>query len=296
MAATGLGLWTAWGDESWDPALNRGKNPLMSDNTAEQRKTGPLDLTITPPLPPAGPSPYGSPFKPQGPSVEARVFNVVQNWLDLRPLTSPLPGAHVSPYDNHLPGAPRAYRKGFHEGLDYYSREYTGVDVRKGTAAVAVADGVVIRSDLGYEQQPVKPRDQMLALQNWKDLTTPPALDILRGRQLWIRLGEKVNGVSRVARYCHLSGIVATLKPGTLVKKGQVVAFVGNSGTSNGAMGSSLDMHLHFELRLGVYEDFYELPVKSLPKDTFIGQGLKPAETRKVYSLLYSDQPIGAVP
>lgn len=296
MALVLSGLLPPAHSTEWDATQNRGKNPLMTDNAPEQRNLPEFEIQIRLPKPPEGPSPYAAPKRPSPPQLDPKVWATVEPWMDLRPLITPIAGARISSYDNHLPGAPRAYRKGYHEGLDYYSREFTGVDVRKGTPVYAIADGMVIRSDQNFVEMQRSARVRMLAQQNWRDLTTPFALDLLRGRQLWIRLGGIKDGKSRVARYVHLSSIEPGLKPGVFVKKGQMVGRVGNSGTSNGAIGSQLDMHLHFEFRYGVYEDSYQIPIKTLPRDTFIGYGLKPQQTRKVIDILFSTKDLFTLP
>ncbi len=76
--------------------------------------------------------------------------------------------------------------------------------------------------------------------------------------------------------------------PGTRVAKGQIVGYVGNSGTSNGALGTELDSHLHFELRYGVYPAYYTGLPKAMPEDTFLGQGISFKETREALKILFA--------
>ena len=53
-----------------------------------------------------------------------------------------------------LPNAPRNYRNGTHRGLDFFANW--------GTPVRSVADGVVVRSDLHYEEVPADFRENLL--------------------------------------------------------------------------------------------------------------------------------------
>ena len=55
----------------------------------------------------------------------------------------PVEGATISSRRSHLPGAPRAYRNGTHEGFDFYSGTVS-VPIEYGTPINAVADGKAV--------------------------------------------------------------------------------------------------------------------------------------------------------
>ena len=271
---------------------NAGKdNPRFTQSKPKQNRLENLSIHITPPLPTEGVPTLEPPLALAFSGLPEKVSRTLTPWLDLMPLAWPIAGAHLSGRDNHLPGAPRAYRKGFHEGLDFYGRIYTGAGVDIGTPALAVADGVVIRVIRDYTEMTRDQHRKLLADQNWKDLTAPMALDQLRGRQVWVRLGPVVQGKSRVARYCHLSAVAAELQPGSPVKKGQVIGAVGNTGTTNGVLGTRLDAHLHFELRYGFYDNTYLPRPAAMPVDDFVGEGLSFAESRQAVGLLFLGRP-----
>ena len=164
----------------------------------------------------------------------------------------PIGGSNITFRDFQMPGAPRHYRLGVHNGLDFYWQP--------GTKVVAAGDGKVVRADVDY----VDPSAADLAL--WSSETsqqgyTPDEiLDKYLGRQVWI---EHESGV--LTRYAHLRNIEPGIAPGVSVSRGKVIGEVGNSGSPASLEGESSDAHLHFELWLG---------------DTFLGQYLRPIETR----------------
>lgn len=158
-------------------------------------------------------------------------------------LRSPIPGAHVSTVDSSLPGAPRVYRNGVHEGLDWYTYG-TGVTINTKTPVLAMGIGKVVRSDQMYQEMTTKQRNQWLARGSHNNgQTTSYILDKLRGRTVWVQFA---NGV--MARYCHLSRIPQQIKAGSIVKPGDIVGYVGNSGTSDGALHDNKGLHLHLDI------------------------------------------------
>jgi murein DD-endopeptidase MepM/ murein hydrolase activator NlpD len=179
----------------------------------------------------------------------------------LRGFTVPIQGAHVPDWLYLVPGAPREYRNGIHEGVDF-SNKAVGVPIRIGTPIVAAQKGVVIRADWEYHEVGLAEMEEMLATARRQGSTPPGVLDRLRGRQIWIDHGRGV-----VTRYAHLSAIAPGIEPGVVVKRGQLIGFVGNSGTPEAAEGTGLGPHLHFEIRIG---------------DGYLGEGLNPTEAHQL--------------
>ena len=137
-----------------------------------------------------------------------------------------------------LPGSPREYRGGFHEGIDF--------PLAFGMPVAAAKTGKIIRIDADYTEWSV---DEQIAGEDagFRLGYTPEAiLDKLRGRQIWIDHGYGV-----VTRYAHLQS-VESLTVGTIVEQGTIIGHVGNSGTKAGP-------HLHIEIRVG---------------DAYLGDGL----------------------
>src|SRR5439155_56006 len=108
----------------------------------------------------------------------------------------PIEGADVPDDPALMPGAPRDYRAGIHEGVDF--------PAPSGTPVVAAAAGRVVRVDTSFldwtrEQQDIA-LDEALTL----GYTPAATLDRIRGRQVWIDHGKGV-----VTRYAHLAAITA---------------------------------------------------------------------------------------
>ena len=147
----------------------------------------------------------------------------------------PIEGTDVPSDLELLPGAPRDYRGGVHEGIDFPAPE--------GTPVLAAASGTVARVDLSFLDW--NREQQEIAL--YEALTlgyTPSAtLDRIRGRQVWIDHGKGV-----ITRYAHLSA-VEPLLVGQTVDAGALIGHVGSSGYPQGGP------HLHLEVRIG--DDFY---------------------------------------
>ncbi len=189
---------------------------------------------------------------------------VQPNDLDLlqtmRGFSSPIEGASLTTRDFQMPGAPRHYRLGVHEGIDFYGHT-VGVTVNRNTPVHAVADGTVIRALVDYQPLTAAQADSWAAQTTNLGYTPAEVLDGYRGRQVWIDHG---NGV--ISRYAHLSALEPGIVEGAQVTQGQVIARVGNSGTPSSLNSQSYDVHLHLELWVG---------------DHFVGQFLRPIEARE---------------
>lgn len=173
----------------------------------------------------------------------------------------PVEGATISSRASHLPGAPRGYRNGTHEGFDFYHGTVS-VPITYGTPIQAIAMGTVIRADVDYEELTIEAYEEVIDTAR-NSLSTPPdILDRLRGRQVWIR-----HPGGFVSRYAHLSGIAPEVVVGAEVTQGQEIAATGNSGTLEAAQQTQDDPHPHVE----IWRD-----------DVYLGLGLEPAE---IYAL-----------
>ncbi|HEV8535534.1 MAG TPA: M23 family metallopeptidase [Candidatus Limnocylindria bacterium] len=147
----------------------------------------------------------------------------------------PIEGAEIPEELELLPGAPRDYREGVHEGIDFPAPE--------GTSVRAAAAGTVIRVDTSFVDWTTEEQESALNEALALGYTPPPTLDRIRGRQVWIDHGRGV-----VSRYAHLSATEPLLL-GQRVEEGTLIGAVGSSGHPQGGP------HLHFEVRVG--EDYY---------------------------------------
>jgi murein DD-endopeptidase MepM/ murein hydrolase activator NlpD len=199
-------------------------------------------------------------LRPTPPSAQILLPNNLALLEKVQQLRMPITAAHLPDIDRSLPGAPRLYRFGIHEGIDMYSST-VGVNVVKGTPIRAAADGVVTRADVEYKEASVAENRAWEKEARDKRITPPAIQDRLGGRQVWIDHGDSLG-----TRYLHLSGIAPGIKVGSTVKAGAIIGYAGNSGTSEAAAGSNSGIHLHFEIRVG---------------DGYLGQWLSPIETRR---------------
>jgi murein DD-endopeptidase MepM/ murein hydrolase activator NlpD len=149
----------------------------------------------------------------------------------VRGLRLPIDGVALPDDPDLLPNAPRDYRSGYHEGIDF--------PASSGTPVHAVADGTIVRVDHDFTDW--DPASEQVALDEAVRLGYTPArtLDLIRGRQVWIDHGDRI-----VTRYAHLSA-VADLAVGEHATAGEVIGAVGSSGFPEGGP------HLHLEVRIG---------------------------------------------
>lgn len=179
----------------------------------------------------------------------------------------PIQGACLPSDDDMIPNAPREYRYGIHEGMDFYNGGACAL-IERGTPVLAAKTGVVIRADHDYQEITPEEMEGLLTRATQQGYTDPETLDRLRGRQVWIDHGDTV-----VTRYAHLLAVDEAVQVGRAVGAGQVVGYVGNSGTPEGVTDPSLENHLHFEIRVA---------------STYLGEGLSPSETRYLWGRAFS--------
>ena len=184
---------------------------------------------------------------------------------DLHGFRWPIAGACLPDGDQLMPNAPRTYRRGFHEGVDFYPGS-SCAPITRGTPVLAMAVGTVARADLDYRDLTLADVTRLAANVAQHASTDPKTLDEYRGRQVWIDHG----GV--VTRYCHLGAIDASIVVGRRVEAGAAVGGVGESGTPESLLEPGTELHLHAEVRVG---------------DGFLGRGLPPAEVRRLYVRLF---------
>jgi murein DD-endopeptidase MepM/ murein hydrolase activator NlpD len=156
----------------------------------------------------------------------------------------PIPGAWLPSREDYLPNAPRTYRRGIHEGIDFYDGDAC-VPVRSGTPLVAAKEGLVIRADRNFVEMTPAELGEVQQRVERQGYTDPESLDRFRGRQIWIDHGDGV-----VTVYAHLLEIAEGIDVGVNVKAGQLIAHVGNSGTPEGVFDPEANSHLHFEIRV----------------------------------------------
>lgn len=176
-----------------------------------------------------------------------RSFDQIQSVEDvisiLSQLQSPIKGATVDKIRSHLPGARRAYRNGFHEGMDWYGYS-SGVTIDRSTPIYAMAKGEVIRADHHYSgYSSIQERNEDLALAKSLEKTPIYMLDKLRGQQVWI---QYENGV--MARFAHMNSIEENITVGSQVDATTVIGYIGNSGTSGEVKKDNSELHLHLDL------------------------------------------------
>jgi len=184
-------------------------------------------------------------------------------------MTMPLAGACLPIDDGQMPNAPREYRNGFHEGVDFFTG-FACIDVPIGAPVLATYPGTVVRADHEYRQLTQKQIDDFIALTVEIGYTDAGTLDKFRGRQVWVDHGDGV-----ITRYSHLSGIPDEIQVGTEVGQGQTVGLVGDSGTPESLGQVGYNKHLHYEIRTG---------------NSFLGEGETPEQTRATYMAVFGFQ------
>lgn len=189
---------------------------------------------------------------------------------DLVGFAFPIEGACLPTGDQLMPNAARGYRQGVHEGVDFYGVDNC-VPIGRGTEVRAAKAGRVVRADIIYRELTAEELEQLYARIDEVGPNDPEVLDRFRGRQVWIDHGRGI-----VTRYVHLSGLAPGVREGLWVPKGRAIGYVGDSGTPESVTNPGTEDHLHFEIRVG---------------ESYLGQGLPPAEVRALYEAAFSPSP-----
>ena len=203
-----------------------------------------------------------------GADIRALVSEIENSYDDFRlaNLRMPIVGSTLPDLDTLLPGAARAYRNGIHQGFDM-NNGHIGVPTAFSGPVVAIKDGTVIRATLDFTEMTPEEYAKAIATSRAAGTTPPQILDKLRGKQVWIDHGHEI-----VSRYVHLSGIASEIVEGKRVRAGDIIGFVGNSGTESAVNGGRSGAHLHFELRID---------------NRYFGEGMSRDEIREIGSRLF---------
>ena len=172
------------------------------------------------------------------------------------------------PWPSALPNAPRAYRSGTHQGIDFGCPAL-------GQPVVAALAGRVVMAVGDFEDPSPQERSRLLDTASALGATPAYTLVMLYGNYVVVDHGI-IDGVGHVVSlYAHLDALNAGIRQGLWVEAGQRLGTIGNTGTYAGASGSThAQLHLHWELHIDGH---------------YLGIGLSDADTRAVYTALFAD-------
>lgn len=178
----------------------------------------------------------------------------------LHVLSMPLPGRTLPRHPGVFPGARRLYRYGVHEGVDFF-------DVPMNKTVHSAGPGKVTRADANFVDMNEKTLNRIMAECQHEHRTSDRNEDLFRGCQVWID-----HGGGLTTRYAHLNKINPKLKLDQSVSRGDLLGYVGVSGTGQNLPGRAKYPHLHFEIWLDGH---------------YLGYGLTPQETIGVYEDIF---------
>ncbi len=197
-----------------------------------------------------------------GPQLEGPQPHDPQLLASVQPKLIPIAGSGITSRDLQLPGAPRHYRLGIHEGIDFYWQP--------GTPIRAVADGTVIRAIQDFVPLDRQTYIQLQAETEALTYTSPETLDLYRGRQVWVQHAD-----GTIARYLHMRVISPEVVVGSTVTQGQILGEIGNSGSPVSPDSDTEDAHLQFELWV---------------EGSYLGQFLRPIEVREMVERIFGQK------
>lgn len=190
---------------------------------------------------------------------------------DLHGFTFPFEGGCLPSNPRVMPNAPREYRNGFHEGVDFYNLDVC-VTIDRGVPVVAMFDGVVVRVDHDYVEITAQQVVELAAKTAEQGFSDEQTLDTYRGRQVWIDHGSGI-----VSLYAHLDTVDAALFVGGTISAGDTIGTIGESGTPEVVTAPGTQYHLHAEVRVA---------------GIFLGDGLDAEQARAAWERLFEqDEP-----
>ena len=253
---------SASGDLSENPESTSGTSESNQESTADNPSD---DADLDPAFPDPSPTPVVVVLDRTPPTYEEALAVAAA----LAPLTTP-PSDCVSPLSNPdlMPNAPRAYRSGIHQGVDFQCFSL-------GHSAVAALDGRVVLAVGNYQDPDSDDRDELLGIAERLQATPPFTLLTLYGNFVVIDHGDFPFLGHVVTVYAHLHNVDPDIRVGQKIQAGQRVGEIGNRGTHAAANGDFYtDPHLHWEIHID---------------NLYLGAGLSTAETREVYTTLFSE-------
>lgn len=172
----------------------------------------------------------------------------------------PIRGALIPNNPNLLPNAERKYRNGIHKGVD--------IVVPFMTPVYASLDGVIVVANTEYQDVDLLTYERFLKT---TDLIQKTPSDIyhhiLLGKHIVIDHGFGfLQGYRTTSTYAHLEKI-NNISVGDFVNKGDLIGYVGNSGTKFGAQNNTLGAHLHWEVHFENETNKYYLGENITTKD-----------------------------
>lgn len=182
-------------------------------------------------------------------------------------LNLPIAGQSLPSHPGVYPGARRLYRYGVHHGLDMFNQPGAKIPVVTGTPVAAIAPGKITRIDLNYKDMNYSTYNKVMDECYKSHQTSAKNTDLLMGCQVWVDSG---NGF--LVKYAHLDSVNKKLSLGETVKRGDIIGYVGVSGTGENLPGHARYPHLHFEIWLD---------------GKYLGYGLNPAETESLFQHIF---------
>jgi murein DD-endopeptidase MepM/ murein hydrolase activator NlpD len=200
---------------------------------------------------------------------ENYLAKVNPNILDsrLNGLILPIASQSLPSHPGVYPGARRLYRYGVHHGLDMFNQAGSKLPIVIGTPVRAVRDGQVSRVDLNYKDMNYATYNKVIRECFEAHQTSSKNADLLRGCQVWLD-----NGNSLITKYAHLDSANSKLRVGHAVKQGDIIGYVGVSGTGENLPGHARYPHVHFEIWLD---------------GKYLGYGLTPPETMSLFEDIF---------
>lgn len=162
-----------------------------------------------------------------------------------------------------LPNALRTYRNGIHEGIDFISPYNTPV--------YASLSGIVVVANKSYQDLDIEKYNSFLKSTTQLNKTPKDIYThILLGKYIIIDHGfDFINDFRTTTTYAHLSKINTNITSGTHVKKGDLIGYVGNTGTKYATKSNNLGAHLHWEMHFENDTNMYYLG-ENISKDKLI--------------------------